>query len=162
MRNKRIAVILVLLVAFSSPVFSNQDTCLETEEYFLGRINGKASIGFGWVLINAGLPTLGVVIGSGVARVAGKDDYIGVGHLGGMIASLFAPFLLFQQQPKTIPAHFSEEQLECYLLGYQLRVVQRQAGMAIMGVFLGGMTAGMVALFLNPDLFVINMPMPLF
>jgi len=140
MKNKRLAVVLVLFGVLSYTVFSDQQDCEATQEYSTGNKHGYANIGCTPTLFIIGLPILGMVTGWGVAKIAGIegfseiDQYATTGYFGGTIALSFAPFILFRQQPKNIPDNISEEQLDCYLRGYKDAVVRRQVNIAFWGM----------------------------
>ena len=146
MKKNRIAIILLLLVVLSCPVFSNQEGCEHTVEFILGStdaINQPVPLRYGV------LGFLSIWIGSGVGKaVWGEDDDFWdrpedtfvAGLIGAVIGtgvSLAVP-LASKPKPKVIPERISEEYLECYLHGYALRARRRRVRTVLIGGAVGG------------------------
>ena len=118
MKINRIALILVLFVFWSCPVFSDQDSCEGTNEFYLGLQNAAYGTRVFWVVFGAT-----TVIGASLVVMQVTDTWqkLVVGNLIGAgmctIISTTLP-LAITPTPMVIPDSISEEKVECYLEGY--------------------------------------------
>ena len=138
MKKNRVAFILVLFVVCSYPVFSDQENCIPTQEYYLGLVDGRMHSPWGWGLLGFGLTTTGNIVQWRLA-VEGyyieSDDWIPVGPGIGTAISIALPLVI--TRPKVIPANISEDQINCYLDGYKRTARRKKVSRALMGCAAG-------------------------
>ena len=122
MKKNRVALILVLFVVCSYPVFSDQENCIPTQEYYLGLIDGRTHSPWGWGWLGLGLTAMGGIVQRIASYQSGyyfaSEYYLLIGPGIGTAISIVLP-LAIKPQPKVIPANISEDQLNCYLDGYK-------------------------------------------
>ncbi len=148
MKKNRVALILVLFAVLSYPVFSNQENCWDTQEYFFGLTDGRTHSPWGWGLLGFGLTTMGTMVQS-IASAQGyyfdSEYWLPIGPGIGTAISIALP-LAIKPRPKVIPDNISEDQLNCYLDGYKRTAREKNVTRALIGcaagwVFVLGWTA---------------------
>ena len=114
--NPQLSIIplLVLFVVCSYPVFSDQENCIPTQEYYLGLIDGRTHSPWGWGGLGLGLTAMGSIVPRIAYSQSGysfdSEDYLLIGPGIGTAISIVLP-LAIQPRPKVIPANISEDQL---------------------------------------------------
>jgi len=148
MNKSRIAVLLLFLV-LSPPLFSNQESCRETEAFEMGlqdATNQKARLlrAIGWgafsYMVIGGAGELGSMVGwlyfpnhdyfMGIGPNAVYGALIGAGI--GTVLSIAIPALVVHR-PTSIPDQISEENVECYRDGYARGTRRNRVRGAVIG-----------------------------
>ena len=164
MEKNGVALILVLFVVCSSPVFSDQDSCEGTYEFALGMGEGVMRSSWGWGLLGFGLTYLGCIVSIKTARRVWYD--IGEGEARALYflfpvigtgISIALP-LAIEPQPAVIPDTIPEDNVDCYLEGYRWKARRRNVNSAVLGSVLGW---GVVLLFGLPLVWIESTLSPL-
>ena len=140
MKKNRVALILVLFVVCSYPVFSDQENCIPTQEYYLGLIDGRTHSPWGWGWLGLGLTAMGSIVQRIAYYQSGysfdSEYWLIIGPGIGTAISIVLP-LAIKPRPKVIPANISEDQLSCYLDGYKRTARRKNVTRALIGCAAG-------------------------
>jgi hypothetical protein len=152
----RFAIILMLLIVLSHPVFPDQEACKQTSEFKLGVEDGENQKyrllrSIGWAVLSTQLIAFFAQSGMLVGWLAFPDpDYAwGMGYnvVFGALAgagigtalSIAIPSLIVSK-PKVVPDYVPPENVDCYLEGYATetrrnRVRGASVGCAVVWIF---------------------------
>ena len=168
--KKTVVLVLVLIVVFSSQLFSETLDCQQSFE--LGKHERLPSEGGrgGWGLLGLGLTGMGSIVSYWTWNNYDEyNDYLippdpppeyflGIGSqywflIGpgiGTAISIVLP-LAIKPRPKVIPANISEDQLNCYLDGYKRTARRKNVTSVLIGCAAGWVVhAYMVWVILGP------------
>lgn len=141
MKINRTAVILVLFVVLSHPLFANQEGCQHNKYFVLGKRDAQLDAypdDVLWGVLSFGCTVVGSLGGFFWAWGTDFDslDFFWIGGGIGAVVSIAVPFMI-KPHPERLPDYISEEEAGCYLDGYGRQERLNNTRGAIIGSVVG-------------------------
>ena len=127
--KKAVVLVLVLIVVFSSQLFSETLDCQQSFE--LGKVAAKEEHGvWGWYLLGIGINVLGTL----PLYTMGYSLMVDALFVGLLVinTATFVPAILLPKRSNISPS-FSGVELECYRDGYKRRASWKNCGAVLLG-----------------------------